>query len=469
MAVLQDYADFIIEYAPYFYYTPGEGVDPVWGKGPAAAAHSIDFLVLCHADSRFASMQSTIYDKIVELADFLVSIQCTNNTKKAYGGFQSKEGSDYYYSIDAHRSIPALLKAYDLTANVDYYNAAVLAGDYLYTMQHPPVPSVHDQYYGGFAQFVNIGDQWGANMWVVDLYGIVGLKELYTRTGDAKYQTILDEALAFYRQGIIDLWLYYTPPPSGNGAWHRAPGTPPENLIYDDDFSYALHSLYQYEGWSETVEKVFRHCSEIEPTIDHPAYQPAVGWPGYLDVINRKPDCDYYDAVTSGILALVLRKNHDGIMYEYAKKIIERHPDSFMYWGPQFSDYSPVEDKKATVTVSWLGMYLIEYSPISNKFTQILNAHGETVTFYSVISGETESFAEGIEIKAIVRSTESKEIFLEAGYTVDDYKTFYVFSPVRHHDKLVHKSIPYTAIGVQDFNFQKGTLYLKVLCRRLLE
>ena len=37
MTVLQDYADFILEYAPYFYYTPDVGVDPVWGKGPAAA------------------------------------------------------------------------------------------------------------------------------------------------------------------------------------------------------------------------------------------------------------------------------------------------------------------------------------------------------------------------------------------------------------------------------------------------
>jgi hypothetical protein len=469
MGALQDYFDFVMQYAPYFYYILGVGVDPEWDRGPAPAAHAIDFLIGCYSDSRFADDKTDIYVKIVELADYLLSIQCNNNAKEAYGGFQSKDGSDFYYSIDAHRAVPALLKAYDLTGTIGYYNAAVLAvGTYLYSMQHPPIPAVHDKYYGGFAQWVDINDNWGPDMWVVDLYGLIGLKELYTRTEETKYQTMIDDLLSFYRQGINDLWLYYKPPPSGDGNWHRAPGTPPENLIFDDDYSYALHSLYLYEGWSETVEKVFRHCSEISPTIDYPAYQPAVCWPGYLDVINRKPACNYYDAVTSGILALQLRRNHEGISYEYTKKINELHSDSFMYWGPLFTDYSPVENKKSVVTVSWLGLYLLQYSPASNKFTQILNAHGETVTFYPVISGETESYAEGIQIKAIVNPTRSTEILLEPGYVIDDYVTFYVFSPLKHHDKLVHKSIPYVVLGVQDYRFQSDVMYLKASCRRLI-
>jgi len=469
LTALQDYFDFVIEYAPYFYYIPGVGVDPEWDRGPAPAAHAIDFLFECYSDSRFVDDKTDIYDKIVELADYLLSIQCSNNAKEAYGGFQSKDGSDFYYSIDAHRAVPALLKAYDLTGTIGYYNATVLAcGTYLYNMQHPPIPAVHDKYYGGFAQWVDINDNLGPDMWVVDLYGLIGLKELYTRTSETKYQTMIDDLLSFYRQGINDLWLYYKPPPSGDGAWHRAPGTPPENLIFDDDYSYALHSLYLFEGWSETVEKVFRYCSEINPTIDYPAYQPAVCWPGYLDIVNRKPDCKYYDAVTSGILGLQLRKNHEGISYEYAKKIVELHSDAFMYWGPVFTDYSPVENKKSVVTVSWLGRYLLQYSPVSNKFTQILNAYGEAVTFYSVIPGETESYAEGIQIKAIVNPTRSTEILLEPGYVIDDYITIYVFAPLKHHDKLVHKSIPYVVLGVQDYRFQNDVMYLKASCRRLI-
>jgi hypothetical protein len=469
MGALEDYFDFVMQYAPYFYYIPGTGVDPTWGRGPAAAAHAIDFLYECYSDSRFASSKTDIYNKIVALADYLLSIQCSNNTKEAYGGFQSKDESDFYYSIDAHRGIPALLKAYDLASTAGYYNAAVLAGGtFLHNMQHrPSVLGEHDKYYGGFVQWVDINDDWGPDMWIVDLYGLIGLKELYTRTSESKYQTMIDDLLAFHRQGINGLWLYYMPPPSGDGAWHRAPGVPPENLIYDDDYSYALHALYLYEGWSETVEKVFRYCSEISPTIDYPAYQPALCWPGYLDIVNRKPDCEYYDAVTSGILGLKLRKEHDRIPYEYAKKIIELHSDAFMYWGPKFSDYSPVENKKSVVTVSWLGLYLLKYSPVSNNFTQILSAHGENITFYSVIPGETESYAEGVQIKAVIRPTRSAEVFLEPGYVIDDYITVYAFSPLKHHDKIVFKSVPFQVIGFQEFRFQGDAMYVKANCRRI--
>jgi hypothetical protein len=279
---------------------------------------------------------------------------------------------------------------------------------------------------------------------------------------------MIDDSLEFYREGIEDLWLYYKPPPSGNGAWHRAPGVPPENLIFDDDFSYALHALYGYEGWSETVEKVFRYCSEISASIDYPAYQPAICWPGYLDVVNKKPDCAYYDAVTSGILGLKLRKERDKVSYEYAKKVIEPHSDAFMYWGPKFTDYTPVENKKSIVTTSWIALYFLQYFPVSTSFTHILEANGENVTFYSVIPGETESYAEALTIKAIVNPGTSGEIFFEPGYTIDDYITLYVFSPLKHHDKIVVKSVGYIVIKVQDYRFQSDVEYIKVSCRRMI-
>jgi len=470
MAALDTYLQFILDYAPYFYYIPGTGVDPEWGRGPAAGAHAIDFLYECYYAAQFETKKTEIYNKIVAIADYLLSIQNTNNTKEAYGGFKSKDGSNFYYSIDAIRAVPALLKAYDITNNVNYYNAAVLAGGtFLYNMQHRPSElGEHDKYYGGFAQWVDVDDDWNPEMWIVDLYGLIGLKELYMRTQEAKYQTMIDDSLGFYLEGIKDLWLYYRPLPSGDGKWHRAPGVPPENLIYDDDFSYALHALYLYEGWSETVQKVFRYCSEINSSIDYPAYQSAVSWPGYLDVVNRQPGCAYYDAVTSGILGLKLRKEHDGVSYEYAKKIIGLHSDDFMYWGPKFTDYSPVENKKSVVTVSWLGLYLLSYSRFSNRFTQILKKHGANMIFYSVIAGETQSYGEGVQIKAIVSPTRSEEILLDPGYVIDDYITVYAFSPLKHQDKVVFKSVSFQVIGVQDFRFQGETQYIKAFCRRLI-
>ncbi len=122
--VPQSYYSFIMDYAPYFYVIPGTGVDTEWGRGPAPAAHAIDFLTEAYQSSQFEGEQMAIYNKIVDLADYLLSIQCTDDQKYAYGGFQSKDGSSHYYSIDTLRAIPALLKVYTLTNTQAYLDAA---------------------------------------------------------------------------------------------------------------------------------------------------------------------------------------------------------------------------------------------------------------------------------------------------------------------------------------------------------
>lgn len=38
--------------------------------------------------------------------------QCTDSSKQAYTGFKSTEISTEYHSVEARRTIPALLKAY---------------------------------------------------------------------------------------------------------------------------------------------------------------------------------------------------------------------------------------------------------------------------------------------------------------------------------------------------------------------
>jgi len=155
------------------------------------------------------------------LADYLVSIQCTDDGKLAYGGFQSKDGSNYYYSIDVMRAIPALLKAYALTGNASYLDSAVLAGEtFLYIMQHQPsILGVHDQYYGGFAQAVTLTDTWLPEMHIIDLYGLISLKMLYEQTSQTQIQAMINDALGFYRSGFENLCSRYSPDPSGDGEW----------------------------------------------------------------------------------------------------------------------------------------------------------------------------------------------------------------------------------------------------------
>jgi hypothetical protein len=123
---LNAYLQFVLDNAPYFYYVPGSGV--FGGRGVAAAAFAIDFLYEAYFDGRCAAKKTEIYGKIVSLADWILTQQCTNDAKEAYGGFKSNEESSYYYAIDACRVIPSLLRAYSLTKVVDYLDSARLAG-----------------------------------------------------------------------------------------------------------------------------------------------------------------------------------------------------------------------------------------------------------------------------------------------------------------------------------------------------
>lgn len=470
MTVLRTYFDFIMDYAPYFFYLPDSGtVDPEWGRGPAPAAFAIDFLAGAYNAKEFETEKTDIYNKIVSLADYLLSIQCNNDLKLAYGGFKSKDDSTYYYSIDALRAIPALLKAYDLTGTVAYYDAAKLAGGtFLYNMQHKPSElGIHDQYYGGFAQAITIADDWVPDMWVIDLYGLATLKSLYTKTGEEKYQTMIDDALGFYRNGFEELYLRYSPPPSGDGSWHRTGS--PENLIYDDDFSYGLLGLYGYEGWSSSVKKVYELINSIGASSEYPFYNPAICWAGYVDVVNRKPACEYYDAVTSGIL-YEIRNVHDPLALEQSANIILLNSEAFMYWGVKFSDFSPVENKKSMVTVSWLAQLLLNYNPLTSVFTRILRDHGESVTVYcrQEIDGAI-SYSASATILAIVSPAQANEILIEPGYASNDYIRIYVVSSIAHRDKMVCRGAEYEVGPVEEFRFQDQLMYRTAICRRLIK
>ncbi|MEM1540729.1 MAG: hypothetical protein QXJ07_05040, partial [Candidatus Bathyarchaeia archaeon] len=211
--VPEAYYQFVMDFAPYLYVIPPDTPDSV-GRGVMAAAFAIDFLYDAYFAEQFNDRRTDIYGKIVSLADWILTQQCTNQQKKAYGGFKSTENSTQYYSIDACRVIPALLKAFELTGDSDYLNAAILAGKtFLKTMQDQPN-------YGGFARAVDINDNWSLQLDVDCLYGLIGLKmlaETYDVANASIYQTMMSKAVGFLREGLENLWLWFAP---SDGEWH---------------------------------------------------------------------------------------------------------------------------------------------------------------------------------------------------------------------------------------------------------
>ncbi|MEM3090530.1 MAG: hypothetical protein QXW17_02075 [Candidatus Bathyarchaeia archaeon] len=457
--VPEAYYQFVMDYAPYPYVVPGVGPEPQ-ERAVSAAAFAIDFLCEAYSAEQFSDRKTAIYNKIVSLADFILTQQCLDPQKKAYGGFKSAENSTYYYSVDACRVIPSLLTAYEVTKDMDYLDAAKLAGNtFLKTMQD-------QQSYGGFARALDVTNVWQLQLDVECLYGLLGLKmlaEKYDVVNASLYEDMMGKAVGFLREGFEGLWTYFDP---ADNKWHRVGLN--ENEVYDDPFAYALVGLYEYEGWSLSCQKVYNFINTIRASAQYPAYNPAICWAGYIDVATRFSACDYYDAVTSGILWKI-RKHHDKPSFAYSKLIIEKHQTEFMFWGVKHTDYSYVENKQAMATVCWLARLFLNYEEPLTRFTQALKAQGETVTLYPIREAEKAiSYGEGIDIQALVSPTRIDEVLLESGYILDDYVTVYTFAPLRQHDKVRRKGVDYTVLGVQAFDWKGETAYFKANCRRLV-
>ncbi len=469
-SVPEAYYQFVMDYAPYVYVIPDSGPDLSWGRAAFAAAFAIDFLFEAYFDPQFDNRSAEIEAKIVALADWILTQQCTDSNKQAYGGFKSTENSGEYHSVDACRTMPVLLKAYELTSNVAYLNSAKLAGGtFLYNMQHKPSQlGVHDRYYGGFARAVTLADTWLSPMDVECLYGLIALKMLCESDPANKdtYEAMIVDAVGFYRVGLEGVYLFYDPPPSGDAAWHRTGIN--DDVVFDDSLAYALLGFYEYERWSATVQKTYTFLNGIGASPLYPAYNSVVCWAGYINVTAKTPACDYYDGVTAGILSQI-RRDHDKSAYEFSAQVISAHANGFMFWGAKHADYSPVENKQAMATVCWLAQLFVGYEAPVTRFTQILNSKGENLTLYPVAAtGERVAYGEGTTVKAVVLPAKAEEILLEPGYIASEYFAMHVFAPVRCKDKICRNSEDYEILSVQEFTFKGELAYRKAMCRRLI-
>lgn len=469
-AVPEAYYEYVMEYAPYLYVVPNTGPDPTWGKAAFAAGFAADFLFEAYFHPQFDARSNEIEAKIVELANWILTQQCTDTEKLAYGGFRSTENSTEYYAADVCRTVPALLKAYELTTNPAYLNSAVLACNvFLFNMQHQPSQlGVHNRYYGGFARAVTLLDQWLPELDVVCLHGLSVLRMLceVDTANKNRYEAMMADAANFYRVGLEECFDHYSPPPSGDGGWHRVDQA--DRVIIDDSLAYALFGLYDYEGWSGTVQKAYSYINAIGASSVYPAYNPAVCWAGYLDAVLKVPNCDYYDAVTAGILAPI-RRDHDKSAYEFSVEVILAHAEQFMFWGVKHADYSYVENKQAMATVCWLAQLLLGYEMPVTRFTQVLSSKGENLTLYPLTqAGERVAYGAGVDVRAIVLPAKTEELLLEPGYVTQDYFVMHIFVPVRRHDKIRRNGADYEIHTVQDYTVKGETVFRKATCRRLV-
>jgi hypothetical protein len=301
------------------------------------------------------------------------------------------------------------------------------------------------------------------------LYGLIALRMLAESdpANRLRYEAMMSDALNFYRVGLEGCFDHFSAAPLGDGNWHRVDTQ--DAIVYDDSLAYALVGIYDYEGWSATVQKTYEFLNAIGASRGYPAYNPAVCWAGYLNAATKTPNCDYYDGVSAGILA-ALRRSHDQPAYQYSHQTITAHASEFMFWGVRHSDFSAVEEQQAMATVCWLGEFLLGYEEPLTRFTQVLGSKGETLTLYPTTTvGDQPAYGEGTPIKAIVLPAKTEELLLEPGYLTTDYLMLHIFAPLRQHDKLRRNATDYEIVNLQEFRFKGEVAFRKVTCRRLLQ
>jgi len=454
---ISSYWTFVMRYAPYAYVRADGTGDPYIGRRASSAAFAIDYLCQAYFHKLFTEHTEKIYTKITELADWLLTQRCVDSAKKAYGGFKFDERSDVYPSITACHAIPALLRAYQLTGNANYLNAARLAGKtFLRTMQNKPG-------YGGFARSVTIEDNFDLKMDVEGLYGLIGLRMLAEE--DPAKKTVYEDMAAllvyFLRKGLEDLFMYFDP---ADSSWQRESG----NQVTTNPFAYAVAGLYDHEGWSLTVEKVYGLINTVKPSAQYPAYNPAIAWASSINVENRYPVSKYYNPTTGGILWKI-RRDHDKPSFAYSLKLLDKYQDEFMFENVDFAGFEPAENKQAMVPVCWLGQFYLNYSEPNTRFTQILRCKGEIVQLYPIkTAAEKVTYNEPLDIQALISPARAEELLLEPGYVPRDYITIHTFTPIRHHDKIRRKGTDYEVLSIQAFDFNGEPMYFRATGRRLI-
>ena len=301
------------------------------------------------------------------------------------------------------------------------------------------------------------------------LYCLIGLRclaNVYDVANASIYQAMMSDTVVFSRSGFEQLYLWFDLKPTGDGNWHRV-GLG-ETQVYDDSVGFALLGLYTYEGWSSTCRQVYSFVQSIRASAQYPAYNPSICWPGYIDVVGKFPACAYYDAVTTGILSAI-RAAHDKPSYALAMQVLSNHQSEFLFWGPLFTDYSPITPQKAMANVTWLARLFLNYQEPSTDFSSLASLSGETLSLFPVQEAADQvTWGEAISFKAVVALGAVGEIVLEPGYITEDSITIYSLLPVRVHDKMRRGGVDYEVLTVQCFDLNGDPQYYKSTCRKLI-
>ena len=150
-------------------------------------------------------------------------------------------------------------------------------------------------------------------------------------------------------------------------------------------------------------------------------------------------------------------------------QVISKYQDEFLFWGPVFTDYSPITPQKAMANVTWLAELFLNYQDPVTDMTRAIDLNGENLILHSVEEAADQvAWSEGLSIKGLVTMGAAGEIVIEPGYITEDHITVYSFLPVRVHDKIRRRGVDYEVLTVQVLDLNGDPQYFKAVCRKLI-
>jgi len=286
------------------------------GRTPGSACEVMR--VLMRAARKYP--RSGLAAKIVELADWVVSLQSREAGAPYLGGVPSTpdlpdSAGHYYYAIDAAFCGDAMFAAHALVKDPRYLKSALAFADFLIAMHRGP-GRVKPAGPAGLCEFVIGDDQpaWNCDTYVRSLVALPVLARATALTHKTRYAEAAASVRAMLVPGLQGAWEYASAPsPSDCDAgdcmvrWHRVQGPhrEPDWFVYGDTLAYGLRALFEYEGPSPTVRSLYAEFSGYRSSAPAAkAYDGRIAFAGYMKPATREPDdaSAYYDLVTLGIL-----------------------------------------------------------------------------------------------------------------------------------------------------------------------
>lgn|GEM_PF-646473 len=336
--------ELVLRHAPYKQVAPDSGKpNTKIGRTPGSACEVIRFLTLF---SRADPSDAQALAKAKSLADWVISLQETNESSMVYGGVPSTPdlappANRYFYAIDAGFCGTAMFELYDLTKDEKYARAGLRFADFLVNMQsgsrrpYARPAGMTD----GFCEFiVDAGPEpaWNCDRHVKTLSALPVLRRASIYSGKPHYEAAAASARAFLVPGLAGAWEHADAAALSAcrerecpNVWRRikGPNGEPDYFVYGDTLAYALRGLFEYEGPSSDVRRLYQDFSSYrgnDPKTQR--YDGRIAFAGYLHPASRSPDplSGYYDLVTLGILH-GLRRNISPDHYAVADRVLRTH------------------------------------------------------------------------------------------------------------------------------------------------